>query len=264
MLDQSFSDSNFNLIFLKENRKGSIKKSYLNQSYFDKHDEFNAILNQKKELKKARVLTIEELDSFTARLEIINKDKEEIRNGLFCEYSKIINNDDDKFCFEIKYDKHNKIYTTKKDGVHFFAVKQLQRNLNKTFKVKQADRNRIVKQTYNLISDGFPKVIIRTDIHKFYESIPQKELIQKLENNTLLSPLSKKLLKRLFFEFERIKDLSVMEVGRGIPRGFGVSAYLSELYMREIDNEIKSLPDVMYYSRYVDDIIIIFSPKTKS
>ena len=32
-----------------------------------------------------------------------------------------------------------------------------------------------------------------------------------------------------------------MEVGKGIPRGFGVSAYLSELYMREIDIEIKSL-----------------------
>lgn len=264
MLDQSFSYSNFNLIFLKENRRGNIKKSHLNQAYFDKHDEFNAILNEKLELKKARALTKEELDSFAARLEIINKGKEEIRNELFSEYSKIINNEDDKFCFEIKYDKQNKIYTTKKDGVHFFAIKQLQRNLNKTFKVIQANRNRIIKQTYNLISDGFPKVIIRTDIHKFYESIPRIELIEKLENNTLLSPLSKKLLKRLFFEFEKIKDLSVIETGKGVPRGFGVSAYLSELYMREIDNEIKSLPDLIYYARYVDDIIIIFSPKTKS
>lgn len=264
MLDQSFSDSNFNLIFLKENRKGSIKKSYLNQDYFDKHDEFNAILNKKIELKKSQGLTKEEFDSFAERLETINKAKEEIRNELFSEYSKIINSEENKFCFEIKYDKQNKIYTTKKDGVHFFAVKQLQRNLNKTFKVIQADRNRIIKQTYNLITDGFPKVIIRTDIHKFYESIPQKELFEKLENNTLLSPLSKILLKRLFFEFEKIKDMSIMESKKGVPRGFGVSAYLSELYMREIDNEIKALPDVIYYARYVDDIIIIFSPKTKS
>jgi hypothetical protein len=264
MLDQSFSDSNFNLIFLKENRKGSISKKHLNQEYFDKHEQFKTVLNEKIDLKKTRALTKEELDSFAERLETINIAKEEIRNELFAEYSKIINNEDNKFCFEIKYDKQNEIYTTKKDGVHFFALKQLQRNLSKTFKVVQADRNRIIKQVYNLISDGFPKVIIRTDIHKFYESIPQKELFEKLENNTLLSPLSKKLLKRLFFEFERIKDLSVMEVGRGIPRGFGVSAYLSELYMREIDNEIKSLPDLIYYARYVDDIIIIFSPKTKS
>ncbi|MFV8355954.1 antiviral reverse transcriptase Drt3a [Flavobacterium sp. XS1P32] len=264
MLDQSFSGANFNLIFLKENRKGNIKQRHLNQAYFDKHDEFNTVLNEKVVLKKTRTLSIEELDSYAEKLEAINKAKEEIRNNLFSEYATIVNNEKTPFCFEIKYDKQNKIYTTKKDGVHFFAIKQLQHNLNKTFKVIQADRNKIIKQTYNLISDGFPKVVIRTDIYKFYESISQNRLFEKLENNTLLSPLSKKLLKRLFYEFERIKDTSIMQPKKGIPRGFGVSAFLSELYMRDIDNEIKSLPDVIYYARYVDDIIVIFSPKTKS
>lgn len=264
MLDQSFSGSNFNIIFLKENRKGNIKQKHLSQAYFDKHDEFNTVLNEKIVLKRIRPLSIEEIDSFAEKLEAINKAKEEIRNNLFCEYATIVNNEKTPFCFEIKYDKQNEIYTTKKDGVHFFAIKQLQQNLNKTFKVVQADRNKIIKQTYNLISDGFPKIIIRTDIHKFYESIPQNKLFEKLENNTLLSPLSKKLLKRLFYEFERIKDTSIMQPKKGIPRGFGVSAYLSELYMREIDNEIKSLPDVIYYARYVDDIIAVFCPKTKS
>jgi hypothetical protein len=264
MLDQSFSSSNFNIIFLRENRKGNIKQRHLNQAYFDKHDDFNTVLNEKVVLKKTRTLSNEELDSFAEKLEAINKAKEEIRNNLFSEYATIVNNEKTPFCFEIKYDKQNEIYTTKKDGVHFFAIKQLQHNLNKTFKVIQADRNKIIKQTYNLISDGFPKVVIRTDIHKFYESIPQNRLFEKLENNTLLSPLSKKLLKRLFFEFERIKDISIMQPKKGIPRGFGVSAYLSELYMREIDNEIKSLPDTIYYARYVDDIIAVFSPKTKS
>lgn len=264
MLDQSFSGSNFNIIFLKENRKGNIKQRHLSQEYFDKHDEFNAVLNEKVDLKKTRMLSTEELDSFALKLEEINQAKEEIRNNLFSEYANIVNNEKPPFCFEINYDKQNEIYTTKKDGVHFFAIKQLQQNLNKTFKVVQADRNKIIKQTYNLISDGFPKVIIRTDIHKFYESIPQNKLFEKLENNTLLSPLSKKLLKRLFYEFERIKDKSIMQPKKGIPRGFGVSAYLSELYMRDIDNEIKSLPDMIYYARYVDDIIAVFAPKTKS
>lgn len=264
MLDQSFSGSNFNIMFLKENRKGNIKQRHLSQAYFDKHDEFNTVLNEKINLKKSRTLSIQELDAFAEKLEAINKAKEEIRNNVFCEYATIVNNEKSPFCFEIKYDKQNEIYTTKKDGVHFFAIKQLQQNLNKTFKVIQADRNKIIKQTYNLISDGFPKVIIRTDIHKFYESIPQNRLFERFENNTLLSPLSKKLLKRLFYEFERIKDSSIMQPKKGIPRGFGVSAYLSELYMRDIDNEIKSLPDIIYYARYVDDIIAVFCPKTRS
>lgn len=267
MLDQSFSSSNFNLIFLKENRKGTIKRRHLNQEYFDKHEEFNTVLNDKINLRNSRAnktLSQDELDDFAERLQTINEEKEEIRNNLFSDYSNIINNEDTPFCFEIKYDKSKEIYITNKDGAHFFAIKQLQKNLNKTFKVIQADRNKIIKQIYNLISDGFPKIIFRTDITKFYESIPQKKLFEKLENNSLLSPLSKKLLKRMFYEFEKVKDTTQMRPQKGIPRGFGVSAYLSELYMREIDNEIKCLPDIIYYARYVDDIIAIFSPKTKS
>lgn len=267
MLDQSFSSSNFNLIFLKENRRGNIKERYLNQEYFDMHEKFNTLLERKIELKNSReerYLTTEELDSFAEQLEKINEAKEEIRNNLFAEYSLIINDEKIPFSFDIKYDVQNKIYVTKKDGVHFFAIKQLQKNLSKTFKVIQADRNKIVRQVFNLISDRYPKIVIRTDIHKFYESIPQDKLFEKINNNTLLSPLSKKLLKRLFFEFETIKDHVLMKRSEGIPRGFGVSAYLSELYMREIDNEIRTLDDVIYYARYVDDIIVVFSPKSKS
>lgn len=267
MLDQSFSSSNFNIIFLKENRKGSIKKRYLNQEYFDKHEEFKEVLREKIDLKRSRhgsTLSTQELDLFAERMEKINEEKEEIRDNLFFEYSDIVNNETTPFCFSIEYDRKQEIYTTAKDGVHFFAMKQLQHNLRQTFKVVQADRNKIIKQTYNLISDGFPKIIIRTDISKFYESIPQTKLFEKIEDNTLLSPLSKKILKRLFFEFEQIKDISIMDSKIGIPRGLGISAYLSELYMREIDNEIKSLPDLIYYARYVDDVIAIFSPQTKS
>ncbi len=45
----------------------------------------------------------------------------------------------------------------------------------------------------------------------------------------------------------------------GIPRGIGISAYLSELYLREFDEAIRNLPRVFYYARYVDDIIIFLS-----
>lgn len=47
---------------------------------------------------------------------------------------------------------------------------------------------------------------------------------------------------------------------RGIPRGAGISAYLAELFMREIDNKIKRINNVGYYARYVDDIIILYVP----
>lgn len=267
MLDQSFSASNFNIIFLKENRKGNIKKNFLNTEYFDKHDEFKNVLSEKIKLKKLNdgsPLTKEQLDDFAQRLDIINKEKEEIRANVFFEYSKIINSEDHPFLFNIKYDRQREVYTTKRDGLHFFVMKQLQYNIYKTFKVVQADRNNIITQVFNLLKDGFPKVVIRTDISKFYESIPQENLFELINNNTLLSPQSRKLLKKIFYEFNLIKDSSIMEAKKGIPRGLGISAYLSELYMRRIDEEIKALPDLVYYARYVDDIIAIFTPKTKS
>lgn len=267
MLDQSFSSSNFNIIFLKENRKGNIKKKYLNKEYFEKHEEFKNTLAEKLDLKKSRngeSLTKEELDDFAERLENINIEKEEIRNNIFFEYSKQINSEEFPFHVNINYDKQNEVYTIKKDGLHFFLMKQLQYNIHKTFKVIQADRNNIIKQTFNLLNDGFPKVVVRTDITKFYESIPQKKLFELIENNTLLSPLSRKFLKRIFYQFEDVKDKSTMGPKKGIPRGLGISAYLSELYMRKLDEEIKLIPDLIYYARYVDDIIAIFAPKTKT
>lgn len=130
MLDQSFSGSNFNIIFLKENRKGNIKERHLNPAYFDMHDRFNIILNEKNELKNSREdkkLSIEELDAFAERLEEVNKAKEEIRNNLFCEYATIVNNEKHPFCFEIKYDKQNEIYTTKKMEFIFLQLSNFNR-----------------------------------------------------------------------------------------------------------------------------------------
>jgi len=266
MLDQSFSASNFNIIFLKENRKGNIKKKYLHIDYYKKHAEFNSVLLEKNDLKNngSNSLTKEQLDDFVERLDTINREKEIIRENLFFEYSKQVNSEENPFNFNINYDKQKEVYTVKKDGLHFFLMKQLQYNIYRTFKVVQADRNRIIKQTFNLLNDRFPKIVVRTDISKFYESIPQDKLFELINNNTLLSPLSRKFLKRIFHEFNKIKDNSIIEPNKGIPRGLGISAYLSELYMRNLDEEIKSLPDIIYYARYVDDIIAIFSPKTKS
>ncbi|MCG8733176.1 antiviral reverse transcriptase Drt3a [Tenacibaculum finnmarkense] len=264
MLDQSFSSTNFNKLFLKENRKGNFDKSHLNTEYFNKQEEFKNVLREKRELKKNKTLSSEKLDEFAERLENINNEKEEIRLSVFEEYSDKINNQDDPFQFKIEYNLVKEVYTVGKDPASYYAVKQLQQNINKTFKVIQADRNKIIKQIFNIASDGFPKIIIKTDIKSFYESIPQDRLFKKIENNTLLSPFSKKLIKRLFYEFEDKKDKTKIPLKKGIPRGIGISAYLSELYMRDIDNEIKELEDVIYYARYVDDIIVIVCPKTVS
>jgi hypothetical protein len=96
---------------------------------------------------------------------------------------------------------------------------------------------------------------VRTDISNFYESINRQELIRELDSDQLLSFGSKRYIKQALSSYG-----SLAQSVSGVPRGLGISAFLSELYMRSVDEKIKQLPRVSYYARYVDDIIVIFSP----
>ena len=111
----------------------------------------------------------------------------------------------------------------------------------------------------NLLEDGFPKLIIRTDIKSFYESIPQKDILQKIKDDNLLSIKTQKFIGEILNGYNVATCQT--EDFKGVPRGVGVSAYLSELYMRAVDNKIKELPDLIFYARYVDDIIAVFTPQ---
>lgn len=151
------------------------------------------------------------------------------------------------------------VYTVDKTSPEtFFILKKLQSNIQNTFKVKQSDRNEILHQVKNLLDNSFPKYVIRTDIKSFFESIPHDRLLGKIKKNPILNPQSKKIISKILRNYKLKTDSD-----KGVPRGIGISAYLSELYMRDIDNKIKQLSNVTYYARYVDDIIIIFTPNTK-
>lgn len=71
--------------------------------------------------------------------------------------------------------------------------------------------------------------------------------------------IKKNLTKGILGEYENIKDHALVSPFQGIPRGIGISSYLSELYMRDIDTNIACRKEVMYYARYVDDIFIILT-----
>lgn len=264
MLDQSFSSHNFEKIFLAENRKGNINKSFLPEEYYVAHERFKATVAKKELLRKKNgELTPEEIEDFAQKLDEINKTKALIRINTFNKLSEWIQLNN--FSFNLEYVPIHEAYRTGNNTAEsFFSLKQLQRNINKTFKVKQASRNQIIRQVFGLLKDGYPKIVIRTDINSFYESIPQNRLISKLEKNRLLSNESVKMIKKLLYEFEEVKDTAVIDINKGVPRGIGVSAYLAELYMREVDEKIRQMDDVVYYARFVDDIIAVFVPKSVS
>ena len=261
MLDQSFSAENFRKILDYENRKGV----YLEGKYFLDNVKLTELTEKIKNCNteirdKKNKVTAEEFETFRKKTndkkEELQEEKEVLLNIELKKISdEVLNNK-----FKIKLTKHDKItdkpvYKIEDEPKYFFALKQIQYNFRKLYKVKQANRFAIVSQIKGLLDDNFPKYVIRTDIQEFYESIPHDILLQKLNEENLLTFYSKKILFQILSEYKRLSGSD-----KGLPRGVGLSAYLAELYMRDIDRQIKSLPTVSYYARYVDDIIIVFTP----
>jgi hypothetical protein len=261
MLNQSFTADNFETIYDIENRKNNIK-AYMGAKYSKIlslikkfHDEITRI----KRIKK-----IDRTENDNNRLtkyqnwkEILVAYKKEIQHTELENISKEINRKNFKFDLQSKGDD---IFVIQNNKEVFFAIKQLQYNIRKTFKVKQSSRHLILSQIKLLLNDSSPKYVIRTDVSKFFESIPQKKLFRKIKDNTLLSAQSKKFILQIIEDYNDKKDTTKIDKNKGVPRGVGISSYLSELYMKDIDNQIRNLKDVIYYARYVDDIFIIISP----
>jgi hypothetical protein len=282
MLDQSFSYENFRILLDVENRKGRYleDKVFFASDVFKKSREISDLIIEKnKEIRKEsyKVKSIQKKeDRDYTLLDNLNLEKEELKTNREKALEEIlieIAGKTDVEDYELKIVKGqikwgNQLYEIEHSPENYFVTKQLQRNIYKTFKVKQANRKVIIDQLRLLLDDGFPKIIIRTDIEKFYESIPHKELLAKIEENSLLSFPSKKMIKRVLNQYWKILVADgtklVTDERVGIPRGIGFSAYLSELYLRGFDNRIKSLTNVTYYTRYVDDIIIIVTPKHRN
>ncbi|MBY6108359.1 RNA-directed DNA polymerase [Ferrimonas balearica] len=131
------------------------------------------------------------------------------------------------------------------------SIRLVDRFIRRVYKVRQSDRNRIVKQLLSLLKDSGDHHVIRLDIKDCYESIPLIKMINKLEDDLILAPECIKLLNFIH------SDLKSNYQFEGLPRGLSISPTLAELYLESLDNSIASHPSVIYSARYVDDIIII-------
>lgn len=264
MLDQSFSADNFRKIFDYENRKGN----YLEGVFFPKIEEITKEIKKvsvkiKKHRKKKSILSRESYELgkkelYEEKAELKKKKENLLLDELDKISSQIIEKNFSLGLKEIEIGKAKKAYGYKKNPVSYFTLKQIQNNLRKLYKVKQGNRHNIVCQIREVLSDKLPKHIIRTDISSFYESIHRDRLLKKLNDDPLLTLTSKKIIRRILHEYEQISGEK-----NGLPRGVGISAYLSELYLRKFDETILRCPHVIYYARYVDDIIIVCTADSK-
>lgn len=262
MYEQSFSQKNLRRILDDENKKGK----YLEGEYFPQ------IVELSKEVKNARqsLLRIRKKKNTYSKniyeerrnrvLAILRNRKkvrsDEINNELF----KIASNISKKsFLLSINQGtmlSRRPTFRLGNTAEEFFASKQLQKNITQAFGVKQSSRHLIIPQLTAVLSDSLPKVVIRTDVSSFYESLNHEVLFNLIKKENALSLSSKKMLGKLLSDYCLLTGVR----GQGVPRGIGVSAPLSEVYMSILDAKLRSLDGLIYYARYVDDIVLVFFP----
>ncbi|MDP5191960.1 antiviral reverse transcriptase Drt3a [Rheinheimera baltica] len=132
---------------------------------------------------------------------------------------------------------------------HNLLVKNIERN----YSTRCNDRKFTIQLLLSHLKDCYNYSVHRLDVKSFYESFDRREIIRKLKSDSILSKKSLKILEALFEELDSIGV-------KGLPRGMGISSTLSELMMNNFDVKLKSMKEVLFYARFVDDIIVISTP----
>ncbi|BDA80195.1 maturase [Leptospira kobayashii] len=145
--------------------------------------------------------------------------------------------------------RHKKIFITN-NIYDTLTIRKTSEILESLFHVNSFSREQEILQLKYILETEKSFSIVRTDIKNFFESISFYKIISLLQtkgiyNNSFLLHLNN--IKR---ELDNHGHTS-------LPRGLALSSTLSEIYLEEFDNLIRSNRDILYYSRYVDDIVII-------
>jgi hypothetical protein len=135
------------------------------------------------------------------------------------------------------------------------VARLISQNIRTTYRIKQNDRNKIIKMIVHHLKDGSPAYITKLDISNFYESIDRPRFFNKILSDGKLSRQTLELIS-VFFKTLKKQDI------KGLPRGVGLSAVLAELSLKDLDEQFYKDKNVFYYTRYVDDIFVLSSTPT--
>ncbi|MEX6665255.1 antiviral reverse transcriptase Drt3a [Pseudomonas sp. W2-17] len=266
-MDQSFSINNLNeLLGVDREKGGDLEQRYIPAAYSIRVKLYN--LYKLRSFSRYRFRTGKITTAFydvrLSRLTMVI-DKRKVHHARLIEselesISKIIGGKE----FRLKVSLlpvmvgGKRVYGVGNSLDQILAVRFVQRAMKVLYELRMPSRDILVSQIKSLALDGVPKYIIRSDVESFYESVRHKELLDGIHQAPELSVLIKRILTRL------MKDYVVVSGDKnGLPRGIGISAYLSEIYLSSIDAEIRRQDDLFYYARYVDDMVLMYAPQRK-
>jgi hypothetical protein len=133
---------------------------------------------------------------------------------------------------------------------HLVALRCLNQTIRRSVGIQSSDRDTIVRRLTTILGEGVPHRLYKFDVKKFFDSIDTLQLFGQLANEARIPRSAVLVLENFLYE---LVNRGVV----GLPRGIQLSATLSEYSMKQFDRFVSRLPDVYYYARYVDDIIIV-------
>ncbi|WP_071789225.1 antiviral reverse transcriptase Drt3a [Siccibacter turicensis] len=142
------------------------------------------------------------------------------------------------------------VYSTKclKEKI---ILRHCSQNLNQALGLSLKQRNTIIDEIKTYLAEGTQYKIYRLDIKSFFESIDVSVLIGSIEENINISRHTRNLVEWY------LKGCQLKHNNIGLPRGLEISPILSDIYLINFDEKLNSAKNVIYYSRFVDDIILI-------
>ncbi|WP_144732233.1 antiviral reverse transcriptase Drt3a [Acinetobacter oleivorans] len=148
----------------------------------------------------------------------------------------------------LKISKDKKIHYIHNDYPHeHLMTRHCSNVLINLHNIRTPDRRDLITLLANIIKDGLKTNYIsihRFDIKSFYESI-KFESVEYIINDSRLESGVRTTLKSLYKNKNKLF------------RGVSVTAVLSEIYMKDFDYRMKSNKNILYFFRYVDDMVLI-------
>ncbi|WP_144391519.1 antiviral reverse transcriptase Drt3a [Pleionea sediminis] len=139
------------------------------------------------------------------------------------------------------------------DLAYQLVLRKCTANIKSRLKLNLKPRTTIIRELKIVLSEGSPYSLFRLDIKDFFETCSHNYLLSILKDNGV-----DKITLNIIENILKTTPCS----GTGIPRGLSISSVLAESYLKNFDKWVMSVEDIFYYSRYVDDIIIVANSKS--
>lgn len=130
-----------------------------------------------------------------------------------------------------------------------FAARDAARCVRALADTEVPSRNSVVRALKTALGKSYLHAVVKLDISSFFESIPHPELLLRAR---ALDSITAELLRRLLDEYSEVAGVS-----EGLPRGVGLSSQLAELYLADLDLFLMGQSGVLFYARYVDDVVLV-------